>query len=92
MTALRFPQSLFSLTETADQLVERQMANTVKKLGWLERCLQLHSCGNGEGNPLPTRIVDVGRSNDDIRLVISGNLQARYVCLSHCWEAINLYD
>jgi hypothetical protein len=85
MTALRFPQSLFSLTERADQSVERQMANTVKKLGWLERCLQHHSCGNGEGNPLPTRIVDVGRSNDDIRLVISGNLQARYVCLSHCW-------
>lgn len=98
MTALRFPQSLFSLTETADQSVERQMVNTVKKLGWLERCLQFHSCGNGEGNPLPTRIVDVGRSNDDIRLVISGNLQAppdpdngissplrTYVCLSHCW-------
>jgi hypothetical protein len=35
--------------------------------------------------PLPTRVIDVGDSREAVRLVISNQMAARYVALSHCW-------
>jgi hypothetical protein len=34
---------------------------------------------------LPTRLLDLGVSNDSIRLVETTGLTGPYICLSHCW-------
>jgi Heterokaryon incompatibility protein (HET) len=37
---------------------------------------------------LPTRVLDV-RSCEDIRLLVTGNQEAKYAALSHCWGGIS---
>lgn len=43
------------------------------------------SCKKQLELPLPTRVVSVGSSDADTRLVELKNVPARYVILSHCW-------
>ena len=38
---------------------------------------------------LPTRVLDVGSCEDNIRLLVTGNQQAKYIALSHCWGGIS---
>jgi hypothetical protein len=50
-----------------------------------ECCTQHESCKRHLESPLPTRVLSVGSSDADIRLVELTNVPARYVTLSHCW-------
>lgn len=54
---------------------------------WLEDCEQNHpQCQWSEPKSLPTRVIDVGTSNETMKLYISREREeARYVALSHCW-------
>ncbi|KAI1022001.1 hypothetical protein LB504_007548 [Fusarium proliferatum] len=52
----------------------------------MSECSTKHeSCTKHLESPLPTRVVSVGSSDADIRLVELKNVPARYVTLSHCW-------
>ncbi|RSL88935.1 hypothetical protein CEP51_001463 [Fusarium floridanum] len=54
---------------------------------WISHCKQTHSlCDVQDPNFMPTRLIDLGPSNDAIRLIeTDSKIQASYVCLSHCW-------
>ncbi|EMT74574.1 hypothetical protein FOC4_g10000287 [Fusarium odoratissimum] len=52
----------------------------------MSECSTKHEpCKKQLESPLPTRVVSVGSSDADIRLVELKNVPARYVTLSHCW-------
>jgi len=56
---------------------------------WLEECTTQHKgCPPYEAKPLPTRVVDVGTTDEpgqSPRLVIARGLVAPYAALSYCW-------
>ena len=53
---------------------------------WIKNCEADHEkCSHHSGAPLPTRVVDIGHSNDAIRLLETNEASGSYVCLSHCW-------
>jgi hypothetical protein len=53
---------------------------------WLDTCKVEHSlCPNQSDCLLPTRVLDVGSSAREPRLVISENLLGQWASLSHCW-------
>jgi hypothetical protein len=64
---------------------------------WLDKCQNNHpECSNDELGFMPTRVVDVGRSeNQEPRLVLTADLNradphsnitaSRYLAVSHCW-------
>ncbi|KAK7177750.1 heterokaryon incompatibility protein [Paraphaeosphaeria sporulosa] len=56
---------------------------------WLRECEDSHTeCATFHLNKtLPTRLLDVGSNNDELRLVTTESLPARthYATLSHCW-------
>ncbi|KAF5593790.1 het-domain protein [Fusarium subglutinans] len=51
----------------------------------LECSTKHESCKKQLESPLPTRVVGVGSSDTDIRLVELKDVPAQYVTLSHCW-------
>ncbi|KAF5628935.1 het-domain protein [Fusarium sp. NRRL 52700] len=51
----------------------------------LECSTKHESCKKQLDSPLPTRVVSVGSSDTDIRLVELKDVPAQYVTLSHCW-------
>ncbi|KAI0132659.1 heterokaryon incompatibility protein-domain-containing protein [Xylariales sp. AK1849] len=53
----------------------------------LQRCLREHKeCPGLEDKPLPTRVLSIGASDQDIiRLVEAKGKHAQYITLSHCW-------
>ncbi|KAF5638920.1 hypothetical protein F25303_7526 [Fusarium sp. NRRL 25303] len=52
----------------------------------MSECSTKHeSCAKQSESSLPTRVVSVGSSDADIRLVELKNVPARYIALSHCW-------
>ena len=55
----------------------------------LSDCLKHHSaCRAGSIEPtLPTRVLDLGCSDDYVKLYESGGNHAQYICLSHRWGA-----
>jgi len=54
---------------------------------WLDVCLLQHStCDRAEAVSLPTRVIRID-GPQDVKLHISNNDTAAYVCLSHCWGA-----
>ncbi|PQE26583.1 heterokaryon incompatibility protein [Rutstroemia sp. NJR-2017a BBW] len=68
---------------------------------WLSRCLmkddeersqEYHwKCDYGPETMLPNRIIDVGAESSSIpRLILSSDMQGRYLALSHCW-GIQIY-
>jgi hypothetical protein len=57
---------------------------------WLGYCEKQHSCyatSPGEETELPTRVIDVGSSEDPekIRLFVSNGARGRFIALSHQW-------
>lgn len=55
---------------------------------WITECTAEHSdhlCQSPENPTLPKRVVDVGRNNDDVKLVETNGEKRAYICLSHCW-------
>lgn len=56
----------------------------------LARCCAHHDCFSSTPRlpPLPTRVIDVGRNCNTIRLIESSNFGGHYICLSHCWGSI----
>lgn len=63
----------------------QQQINLVRQ--WLEDCDSKHTiCPKIEPRPLPTRIIDVGGHDGDIRLRLGKDeVAAKYIALSHCW-------
>jgi hypothetical protein len=55
----------------------------------LDSCRQTHVCQTSENiPPLPSRIIDIGHDDTDIRLINGHGLRDQYICLSHCWGSI----
>jgi hypothetical protein len=57
-------------------------------LDWTQTCLRYHvDCAYSSMRPLPTRVIDVGPSNDsqDPFLYTSDGEQGSWIALSHCW-------
>jgi hypothetical protein len=53
---------------------------------WINQCMRLHPlCHTDFDNFLPTRVVAVGRQNEEPRLLVSDGLRGTRVVLSHCW-------
>jgi hypothetical protein len=56
---------------------------------WLQECRELHpDCATTHAiRTLPTRLLKIGTSNDDLRLILSKSLpvHTQYATLSHCW-------
>ncbi|KAH6887644.1 heterokaryon incompatibility protein-domain-containing protein [Thelonectria olida] len=54
---------------------------------WISHCKRTHKlCNVQDPNFMPTRLIDLGSSNDTIRLIETDpQTQGPYVCLSHCW-------
>lgn len=58
---------------------------------WLQNCLLRHKeclppaayCTESYKPPLPTRVINVGSSNDDITLLVTEGQTGEYVALSH---------
>ena len=53
---------------------------------WVSTCSKKHKC-KVEESPLPTRVIDVGPSEDsrDPKLYVSKGESGHWVSLSHCW-------
>ncbi|KAI0484753.1 heterokaryon incompatibility protein-domain-containing protein [Xylariaceae sp. FL0804] len=52
----------------------------------IRECQVQHSCVSAEDMPLPTRVIQVGEADSEVRLVeTGGDMKAPYICLSHCW-------
>jgi hypothetical protein len=62
--------------------------DTVKS--WLGACSSDLKCRPSNNFDLPTRLIDIGGSNDWARLVESQNVRpsSQYCTLSHCWGSI----
>jgi hypothetical protein len=53
---------------------------------WVQNCLANHTdCCQAGPFQLPTRVLDIGVHNGDIRLYSSPGEKAHYLALSHCW-------
>jgi hypothetical protein len=56
---------------------------------WIDACEEMHAdCATPhETKTLPTRLLDIGSNNDEIRLVTTESLpvHTQYATLSHCW-------
>ncbi|KAE8451329.1 hypothetical protein EG329_003958 [Mollisiaceae sp. DMI_Dod_QoI] len=54
---------------------------------WIRSCAAEHKkCGPIVAKPLPTRLIDIGKSShEDPRLVETAGQSGVYVTLSHCW-------
>ncbi|KAK2755793.1 het domain-containing protein [Colletotrichum kahawae] len=54
--------------------------------GWINECTSTHPlCSKADVAKLPTRVIDVGSGEDDIRLHETGQSIGVYACLSHPW-------
>ena len=55
--------------------------------GWYRTCETEHSSCRVAANPLPlpTRVIDVGSSDQDPFLCVSNNRNGKWVALSYCW-------
>ncbi|KAI8623250.1 heterokaryon incompatibility protein-domain-containing protein [Xylariaceae sp. FL1651] len=51
----------------------------------IESCSSHHLCVDAELPRLPTRVIQVGEMDNNVRLVESKGMKERYICLSHCW-------
>lgn len=53
---------------------------------WITECVNEDSfCASTRISEMPTRVIDVGLSGGNIRLIESKGAKDKYVCLSHCW-------
>jgi hypothetical protein len=53
---------------------------------FVDHCTAKHLCWNPNEAPrLPSRVLDIGHQDDQIRLLETKGKQGQYVCLSHCW-------
>lgn len=53
---------------------------------WILNCASSHpGCAPDVPSLLPTRVIDVGTNDLDIRLYETAGESNRYICLSHCW-------
>jgi hypothetical protein len=53
---------------------------------WMNDCILGHEqCSNQSKATLPTRVLDLGNTNESIRLIETHELAGPYICLSHCW-------
>lgn len=54
---------------------------------WIKECTGSHetTCLGISETSLPTRVLDIGRTPHDIRLVETNGSVGKYTCLSHCW-------
>ncbi|KAK4441897.1 heterokaryon incompatibility protein-domain-containing protein [Podospora aff. communis PSN243] len=64
--------------------------NHIYAKGWLQDCLANHeTCSSAQnaGAFVPTRLLDVGDANDDVRLILTAEtpVAGPYFALSHCW-------
>lgn len=60
-----------------------------KAVALVEHCYQHHDCQFQEFKPhLPSRILDIGEDDDQIRLVEGDGRRTRYLCLSYCWGGV----
>lgn len=67
--------------------------NFVLARRWPLSCLEEHSCFTSPiPSKLPTRLLFLGSSNDEVRLVTteSISLQVGYLTLSHCWGSSSM--
>lgn len=57
-----------------------------KAKAFVDDCTANHECWNADATPvLPSRVLDLGSDNDQIRLFETRGMRAQYICLSHCW-------
>ena len=90
MQALPCPWGLFpSLDkETTGELRKQfEKSSFSQAAEWIKACLGFHqeTCPGISETSLPTRVLDVGETSIDIRLVETNGRFGRYTSLSHCW-------
>lgn len=82
---VQVPVPSVSLDNKLNDLFEMPKASRVNKRSSksLQRCSQI-----SKNQMLPTRLLSVGRTNSEIRLLETNGKTGRYACLSHCWGSI----
>ncbi|SPJ92121.1 uncharacterized protein FTOL_13665 [Fusarium torulosum] len=70
------PYSAFTELDASVSFINKQLS---------ECRMQHKTCNRNNKSPLPTRVVSIGSSDSDMRLVEMKDVSAPYVTLSHCW-------
>lgn len=56
----------------------------VKQL--LGKCIQFHAeCGGAQPVELPTRVIEIGTTNENLRIIEANGAKGTYMTLSYCW-------
>lgn len=82
-----FPAPCADLPQASSMICEAPLLDKVVAL--VEHCYQHHDCQFQEFKPhLPSRILDIGEDDNQIRLVEGDGHRTRYLCLSYCWGGV----
>ncbi|KAF9877171.1 hypothetical protein CkaCkLH20_05437 [Colletotrichum karsti] len=62
----------------------QETLNTINQ--WLHECTSSHPlCGEDVEVPLPKRVISIGPSDSEVRLLETNGAEGKYACLSHPW-------
>ena len=78
-----------------DQVISGCSTDSCKEVVelWLHDCIKNHKCANDEAlQPLPTRVISIGETVHDLKLIETDHSPGRYICLSYCWGVNKTYD
>lgn len=82
-----FPAPFADLPQASSMICEAPLLDKVVAL--VDHCYQHHDCQFQEFKPhLPSRILDIGEDDNQIRLVKGDGRRTRYLCLSYCWGGV----
>lgn len=82
-----FPAPFADLPQASSMICGAPLLD--KAVALIEHCYQHHDCQVQEFKPhLPSRILDIGEDDDQIRLVEGDGRRTRYLCLSYCWGGV----
>jgi hypothetical protein len=60
---------------------------------WLHHCMNNHTCAPEPSlQPLPTRVISIGETLHDLKLIETNHFHGRYICLSYCWGVNKTFD
>ncbi|CAG8954245.1 hypothetical protein HYFRA_00005865 [Hymenoscyphus fraxineus] len=94
VVALVREQNLWSSTHNILAAMDSE-ENFVLVKRWLDTCVKTHSCSvSPTACKLPTRLLYLDPSNDQVRLIITDTDSeiAEYLTLSHCWGSASASD
>jgi hypothetical protein len=78
-----------------DQIISSSGIDSCQKVAelWLHDCIKNHKCATDQDlQPLPTRVISIGETVHNLKLIETDHSPDRYICLSYCWGVSKTYD